>query len=331
MKEKARRLLQHKEKTVPILSFPSAQLLGISVQKLISSAEMQAQGMLAVLERCPVGASLNMMDLSVEAQAFGAKIRVSENENPTVEKGIIDDIADSASVVVPPVGAGRTGTYIEGVRLAKQKIKDAPVFCGVIGPYSLAGRLFDMTELMMECFDSPDDVKILLSKCAEFITSYIKAFQAVGADGVILAEPAAGLLSPALAEEFSTPFVKEIFDGVNRDDFVLCYHNCGNSAADMTDSLSALPADIFHFGNAVDLKKTVEALPADRIIMGNVDPVLFRRGTPDEIYADVRRVFNACGKYENFMVSSGCDIPAASSWENIDAYFNAIKDMYGNC
>ena len=329
MKEKAKLLLRQKEKTVPILSFPSAQLLGITVQTLISSAEKQAAGMRAIVERCPVGAALNMMDLSVEAEAFGAKIRVSENENPTVEAGIIDDIADAAAVVVPAVGAGRTGTYIEGVRLAKREIADVPVLCGVIGPYSLAGRLFDMTELMMECFDSPDDVKLLLSKCAAFLTDYIRAFKAAGADGVILAEPAAGLLSPALAEEFSTPFVQEIFDAVNSEDFLLCYHNCGRSAADMTESLAALPADVFHFGNAVDLEKALAAMPTDRIVMGNVDPVLFRRGTPAEIRADVRRVFAACADHENFMISSGCDIPAASSWENIDAYFTEVRACYG--
>ena len=329
MKEKAKQLLLHKEKTVPILSFPSAQLLGITVKELISSAARQAEGMRTIVERCPVGAALNMMDLSVEAEAFGAKIRVSDHENPTVEKGILDDIADAASVAVPPVGAGRTGVYLEGVRLAKRQNADTPVFCGAIGPYSLAGRLFDMTGLMMECFDSPEEVKLLLEKCAAFIAAYVRAFQEAGADGVILAEPAAGLLSPALAEEFSTPFVKEIFDAVNREDFVLCYHNCGRSAGDMTDSLAELPADVFHFGNAVDLPKVLAAMPADRIVMGNVDPVLFRRGTPEEVRADVRRAYESCGAHENYMLSSGCDIPAASHWGNIDAYFDEVTAIYG--
>lgn len=328
MKEKVTKLLQNKANTVPILSFPSAQLLGISVKELISSAQRQAEGMRAVVDRCPVGASLNMMDLSVEAEAFGAKIRVSEKENPTVEKGILDDIADAASVVVPTVGAGRTGICVEGVRLAKEQLGEVPVFCGAIGPYSLAGRLFDMTELMMACFDSPDDVKILLEKCSSFIASYIKAFQEVGADGVILAEPAAGLLSPSLAEEFSTPFVKKIFDAVDRDGFVICYHNCGRSAGDMIPSLAALNADIYHFGNAVDLPRALSEMPADRVVMGNVNPVLFRNGAPEEIRAEVQRVYDACAAWPNFMISSGCDIPAASSWENIDAYFDKVNELY---
>lgn len=328
MKRKVELLLQHKKKTVPILSFPSTQLLGISVKELIASSNMQAKGMKAIAERCDVGASLNMMDLSVEAEAFGSRIRIYEDEIPAVESGIIADITQAENISIPMVGAGRTALYIEGVRKAKEQIKDIPVFCGVIGPYSLAGRLFDMTELMMECYDSPDEVKILLSKATAFIKEYIKAFKAVGADGVIMAEPAAGLLSPALAEEFSMPYVQEIFDEINDDDFMICYHNCGNAVGDMITSVAALHADIFHFGNAIDLSKVMEAMPSDKVVMGNVDPILLKTGNPEDIKHEVKRVYDSCGKYRNFMISTGCDVPAAAKWENIDAYFKAVKELY---
>ena len=161
MKPTVKKIIENKEKTIPILSFPSTQLLGITVKELLDSPEMQVRGMKAIADRCDIGASLNMMDLSVEAEAFGCKIMFKDDDVPTVRKGIIDDIFDAESIVVPPVGTGRTSVCIEGIRQAKREITDIPVFCGVIGPYSLAGRLFDMTELMMECYDSPDEVKIL--------------------------------------------------------------------------------------------------------------------------------------------------------------------------
>ncbi|MBQ8209114.1 MAG: uroporphyrinogen decarboxylase family protein [Clostridia bacterium] len=328
MKTVVKELLKHKNKTVPILSFPSTQILGISVKELISSADMQVKGMQTIAEKCNVGASLNMMDLSVEAEAFGAKVRFYDNDIPAVEEGIIDDISMAENIVVPQIGAGRTALCIDGIKKAKEQITGIPVFCGVIGPYSLAGRLFDMTELMMECYDSPDEVKILLSKATEFIIGYINAFRAAGADGVIMAEPAAGLLSPSLAEEFSMPFVQQIFDAVNSDGFIICYHNCGNAAEDMLDMISELNADIIHLGNAINLKKALEVLPTDKIVMGNVDPVLFRTGTPDDIRADVQRVFDECSAYENFMISTGCDVPAASEWKNIEAYFEKVNELY---
>ena len=328
MKKTVEKLLKNKDKTVPILSFPSTQCLGITVNELISSSDMQLKGMMAIAQRCNIGASLNMMDLSVEAECFGASIRISENENPTVEKGIIDDISMASDIKVPKVGLGRTSIFIDGVKKAKQEIKNIPVFCGVIGPYSLAGRLFDMTELMMECYDSPDDVKILLSKVTGFLIKYIKAYKEVGADGVIMAEPAAGLLSPALADEFSMPYVKEIFEAVNDDNFVICYHNCGNAVVDMASSIASLGADVYHFGNAIKLKDIIPLMPADSIVMGNVDPLLFRNGTEDDVRKSVRNVYEECSGYENFMISSGCDIPAMSKWENIDAYFDEVKKLY---
>ena len=328
MKSIVKTLLAHKDKTVPILSFPSAQLLGVSVNALIHSPDLQAQGMLAIAKRCPVGASLHMMDLSVEADAFGAQIRFAEDEVPTVTKGVLEAIEDVDSLVVPSAREGRCALYLQAVKKAKSMISDRPVFCGAIGPYSLAGRLFDMTELMMACYDSPDEVHALLKKTTAFLIDYLKGFKEAGADGVILAEPAAGLLSPSLAAEFSMPYVKEIFDSIGDENFVLCYHNCGNAASQMGADLAALPADVFHFGNAVDIKALLPHFSSEQIVMGNLDPLLLKNGTKEEVEQTVKDIFAACSMYENFMLSTGCDVPAAASWENIDTYFETVTKLY---
>ena len=49
---------------------------------------------------------------------------------------------------------------------------------------------------------------------------------------------------------------------------------------------------------------------------------------PDDITADVQRVFDECSMHENFMISTGCDVPAASKWENIEAYFKKVNELY---
>ena len=329
MKQCVRELLLHRDKTIPILSFPSTRLLGVTVGELISSPQTQAAGMEAVVKRCPVGAALNMMDLSVEAQAFGCDVRFTDDEVPTVTRGIIEDIADVPGIVIPQVGTARTGIYIEGVRLAKQRIRDVPVFCGVIGPYSLAGRLLDMAQLMMACYDEPELVHELLEKCTAFITAYLLAFKQAGADGVIMAEPAAGLLSPELCGEFSSGYVRAVREAADGEDFIFCYHNCAGGTVACAQSIAGTGADIYHFGNAVRLSEIIPLMPADSIVTGNVDPVMFKNGTPADIRACVTDIYNSCKQYPNFMLSSGCDIPACAAWENIDAYFEAVRGLVG--
>ena len=63
--------------------------------------------------------------------------------------------------------------------------------------------------------------------------------------------------------------------------------------------------------------------------MGNVDPAgEFCHGTPESIRRATLQVMEACCPYPNFVISSGCDIPPMSKWENIDAFFGAVQEYY---
>ena len=324
------------KKALPVLSFPSVQLLGITVRELINDSDLQAKGMKAVADRVPTAAAVSLMDLSLEAECFGSKIRVSDEEVPTVVGSLIDAELDederleqAKALAVPAVGAGRTQIYIDAIEKAVGLITDRPVLAGVIGPFSLAGRLMDVTEAMIYCYDEPDMVHVLLQKATNFIIQYIKAYKAVGANGVVLAEPLAGLLSPGLAQEFSGDYCKQIVDAVQDESFIVVYHNCGNTAVLTMDSLLSCGAKAYHFGDAVDMTEVMEKIPSDVMALGNVSPAgEFRGGTPESIKQATWKVMEACCKYPNFVISSGCDIPPMSPWANIDAFFAAVDAFY---
>ena len=317
------------KKAMPILSFPSTQLLGVTVRELTGSSELQAEGMKRIADRVDSLASVSMMDLSVEAEAFGSHVIFSDDEVPTVSGSIVNSMEDAENLDIPAVGSGRTGKYIEALRKACAVITDRPVFAGVIGPFSLAGRLMDVSEAMVNCYAEPDMVKITLEKVTSFLISYIKAYKEVGANGVVIAEPLTGMLSPALAEEFSEPYVKQIVETVQDDEFLVIYHNCGDNVALMLDSVLRTGSAAYHFGNAVDMAEILARMPEDIVTMGNVDPAgVIRNGTPDTVREETKRIMNACCGYRNFVISSGCDIPPASSWENIDAFFQAVHEFY---
>lgn len=317
-----------KKKAMPVLSFPSVQLMGISVRELISSAEKQAQGMKIIADRAPTSASVSLMDLSVEAEAFGSTIRFSDDEVPTVIGALVTDEDEAEALKVPEVGAARTGTYIDAIRRAKELITDRPIFAGVVGPYSLAGRLLDVSEAMILCYEEPDMVHTVLRKATDFLISYIKAYKAVGANGVVMAEPLAGMLSPSLCEEFSAPYVKEIVDAVQDENFMFVYHNCGNNVLLMTDAIYSCGAMAYHFGNAIELADMLPHAPADVLVMGNVDPAgQICNGTPESVREATLHVLEKCSHAPNFCISSGCDIPPHSPWENIDAFFRAVEEF----
>lgn len=316
---------------IPILSFPCVSLLGITVRELISSGELQAKGMKAVADKTNSAASVSFMDLSLEAECFGAKIVVSDEEVPTVKGRIVNDMDEAEALVVPAVGSGRTQIYLDAIKNASAEITDRPVLAGMIGPFSLAARLLDVTEIMMDCYDDPDMVHTVLEKVTEFLCEYAKAYKAAGANGIVMAEPVAGLLSPTLEEEFGSPYVKKIVDAVQTDDFAVIYHNCGDNVPKMLDSILTTGCAAYHFGNSVDMEKDIiPHIPVDTVVMGNIDPAgTLRLGTPEKVRLETLALLERCSKYPNFVLSTGCDVPPMTPWENIDAFFAASNEYYG--
>ena len=310
------------KQAVPVLSFPAVQLMDITVRDLISSSEYQAKGMKMVADKVASGASVSLMDLSVEAECFGSEIRVSDDEVPTVVGAIVTDEDEADALAVPAVGVCRTGIYIDAIAKASEMITDRPVFAGVIGPFSLAGRLMDVGEAMAYCYEEPDMVHTVLEKTTAFLIEYCNAYKAAGANGVVMAEPLAGMLSPNLAEEFSHPYVKQIVDAVQTDEFALIYHNCGDNVALMTDGIYVIGAMGYHFGNACRLADMIPSAPADVLVMGNVDPAgQINQGTPESVREATVKVMEECCHAPNFVISTGCDIPPMSLVSLVETYF----------
>ncbi len=317
------------KKAMPILSFPSIQLMGIGVKELITDSNLQAKGMKLVANRTDAYAAVSMMDLSVEAETFGSAIRYLDDEVPAVTNRIIENEEQAKALAIPAVGAGRTGIYIEALRKAVNEITDRPVFAGAIGPFSLTGRLIGVSEAMISCYDNPDMVHVTLEKSTRFIIDYINAYKSAGASGVVIAEPLAGLLTPALNEEYSVSYFKRIVEETQTDEFLVIYHNCGGGVLDMIGEILTVGAGAYHFGNAIDMTEMMKKIPSDIVVMGNIDPsVQFCSGTPQSVRKATMELLEACRDYPNFVISSGCDIPPKSSWGNIDAFFKAVSDFY---
>ncbi len=318
----------NKKKALPILSFPSVSLLGCSVRELIANSELQAEGMRLVAQKTNAYASVSFMDLSVEAECFGAKVCFSEDEVPTVIGRLLQCPEDAEKLQIPSVGSARSGIYVDAIKKAVERIHDRAILAGMIGPFSLAARLLDVSGAMMYCYDEPEMVELVLDKVTTFLIEYAKAYKAVGAHGVVIAEPVAGMLSPSLEEEFSSPYVKKIVDAVQDDNFIVVYHNCGNNVLKMTKSIISIGAKAYHYGNAINMQEMMEKMPSNVLVMGNVDPAgTLKDGTVPKVRAETLELMQKCSKYKNFIPSSGCDIPPLTPWENVEAFFETVDEF----
>ena len=309
---------------MPVMTYPGLALAGETLPALIGDGEAQARCVKALAARYPTATALTVMDLSMEAEAFGSTIRFSETEVPTVLGHVVATLEEARALPVPAVGAGRSGVSLKAAEILSREVPDRPVLGGLIGPVSLVCRLMEMTPMMMAMRRSPETLAMLLGKATEFLTAQARAFREAGANGVIVAEPVAGLLSPKQCDEHSSRWVKAIVDAVQDDGFLVVLHNCG-STVPLVPSMVSTGAGAFHFGNAVAMTDVLPQVPADRLACGNVNPSgTFRIGTPEKMEAEVAALLASMEPYPNFVLSSGCDVPPGSPVENVDAFFRTL-------
>ncbi len=309
---------------VPVLTFPGGRLIEATVRDLVHDPIRQSRAQLALRDRFGLPVLLSAMDLSTEAEEFGATILFSQEEVPTVTGRLITDLQTVAALPVPSVGGKRTMVYLKTIEhLARQK-GDSPLLGGIIGPFSLAGRLFGVSEALLATAMEPEMITALVEKVTGFLTEYARKFREAGADGILMAEPTAGLMSPSSAAEFSSPYVKRIREAVESDDFCLILHNCGARIAHL-DATLASGTTAVHFGKPMDLANTLARTPPSILVGGNLDPAeVFVGGTPADVAAKTESLLATAAGHANFFISSGCDIPYSVPMENLAAFFDTV-------
>ncbi len=317
------------KKAMPLLSYPAVQQLFISVDRLLKSSNEMALGVRLIADRYDMPFATTYMDLSVEAEAFGATCTYHTDDIPTITGQLVSNQEEADALVVPEIGAGRTGKVIRALTKAMILVNDRPVFANCTGPFSLAGRLMDVNEILLLTYEEPELVHTVLEKSTQFLINYIRALKEAGANGVIMAEPLAGLMSVGPMKEFSSDYIKRIVDELQSRDFVFCYHNCSNAIEKKVDSVLATGAKMFHFGDQADMWQLLETMPDDVIVMGNISPsAVFMCDSTDKMALDTQTLLRKCMIHDNFMISSGCDIPAKTPLENVDKFFAVINLGY---
>jgi len=268
---------------VPVMTHPGIELNGRTVREAVSNGVVHYEAVMRLAERYPSAMAATIMDLTTEAECFGADVEFSDDAVPAVRGRLLHNVADIEALRVPSLNSGRIAQYLKANLLVAEHIDDRPVLGGCIGPFSLAGRLYDMSDIMVLICEAPDAAHVLLSKCTAFILKYCMALRETGVNGVMMAEPAAGLLSNEQCMDFSSLYVRHIVKRVQTKEFSVVLHNCGNTGH-CTKAMVATGAAMYHFGNKCAMCEVVNDVPADALAMGNIDPVsMFKEALPSQM------------------------------------------------
>jgi uroporphyrinogen decarboxylase len=195
------------------------------------------------------------------------------------------------------------------------------------GPFGVAGDLMGATELFLACAERPDFVRELLRIVTEKMIAYLDAcWDEEGRTGprdFAWSDDLAVSLSRPMFEELVLPFNRRLRD---RFDGWAALHMCGRSDHLLETFRDGLRIDELQgFGWQVDLDRIAEVLGGRVVLLGNVDPMLIRRGTPEDVRRATRRVIEKLAPAGGFIVQDGNNIPPDSPVENINAMMEAAE------
>ena len=326
MKQWADELIgRRKVVALPIMTHPGIELNGHTVRQAVSDGRIHYEAVMTLSKRYPACAATTIMDLTTEAEAFGAEVAFSDNAVPAVKGRRLTCAADIDSLQVPSLSEGRIPAYLKANLLTARAISDRPVLGGCIGPFSLAGRLYGMSEIMVLIYEEADAARRLLQKCTDFIGKYCEALKRTGVNGVVMAEPAAGLLSDDDCLHFSSQYVRQMVQRVQDEEFIIVLHNCGNTGH-CTHAMVATGAAAFHFGNKCRMEEVLRDVPPTALAMGNIDPVsVMKDAMSEQVRMAVSDLIERTRQFPNFVLSTGCDVPPQTPLHNIDAFFQALN------
>jgi uroporphyrinogen-III decarboxylase len=133
-------------------------------------------------------------------------------------------------------------------------------------------------------------------------------------------------LSADTFRDFALPFnlkLRSHFDGW------ISLHMCGKTDHLLEIFRDELKIDELQgFGYQVDLDHIAEVMGGRVVLIGNVNPMLIRSGTPDQVRDATRTVIEKLAHLKGLIIQDGNNIPPDAPLENINAMMQAAE-QYG--
>ncbi|MGQ9781277.1 MAG: uroporphyrinogen decarboxylase family protein [Nitrososphaeria archaeon] len=302
---------------VPILGYPALVPLGLTSSSCLLEPSEHAKVVEYIVREFDVDASLPLLDLTVEAEALGAKVEYRDIDAPQIGKIV------NADYILQKENPVRMPIMVKAAKKIKGLSKDLPTGFYVTGPFTIVGQVIGIMNLFKLISTGPRTLPPILDAATETVSEYARQLEEAGVDFIVIAEPSSSLISVIQFKEFSEPYLEKLIRSTHID---MVLHICGRSRHLLSEMDKTGAAGISIDQN-IPMEYAVSIMPEDIMVFGNYSPVNLMQEDPSTIKANVFKMLSNIGDRRNAVSSTGCDIPSRTPAENIKAFIEASKSI----
>jgi uroporphyrinogen decarboxylase len=263
--------------------------------------------------------------------AYGCKIFWNTGGMPQIKGEIVQCRDDVVSLEIPnPRTDGLMPLYLHTLQLfiAKKDIfRNNLRFIWSFGPGELASYLCGTTQLLFSLINDKKMAIGVLEKATKGIITWINSQLEINpfAEGLLLTDDIAGMISKEHYDEFIFPFHKKIREAFL--DLVIVFHN-DTKSDHILGSIAKTGYEIFNFGKTTDIHKCKEDISDQICLMGNIDPLdLMIDGSQEDVYKNAIECLSLFSDKTGYILSVGGGLNQGIPVENIHALTNAAKEF----
>jgi uroporphyrinogen decarboxylase len=313
---------------IPIIGLYSLNISNLSSYEILHDGQKQASSQLACQTQYGYDGLFNVMDLTVEAQVLGADVEFPSAAFPYLKSHPLKNPQNFEELPSLEVESTRLSVFTKSIELMASKIKEKLYLSSyVIGPFTLAGHLLGIDNLMELTIEDEATAADLVAHCVEIVEPYVEAQVAAGTDAVVILEPSASssVISPTFFKKFSHPNVKSLISQIHSLGAGAILHICGKTIR-ILESMTDTGADVLSIDSHVDISEAKNLIGGRVGLMGNVDTTLLVDGTPIDVAQAVDVCIAGAADGGGYILSTSCDVPIEAPVSNLAAFVETCLD-----
>ncbi len=299
---------------------------GVRFAQIHASADHMANVAISSAEIYGFDAVVVPYDMCAVAEALGRGISLYEESDDILYPTIPNKWNNIDEIEIPAdyLKRGRMPVIDAAIRQLKEQVGEKLAVGGwVLGPFTLAGQIYELDLLLKGLKKNQAQIEALLSRLTDLTIDLARHYQKLGVDYLTVREMGSGtdLLSPRMWKTLIQPNLQRLMAALDSPKIL---HICGS-----TDMIMEMMHECGADALSVDQKNTLAAsrqkMNNEALLLGNFDPyhTLCKAETQT-----VAPIIKQCIDDGADAVWPGCDLWPDVIPENVHAYVSAVR-TYG--